>query len=49
MNTKPRLVVCAAIRRKSDLAIITGARHYDNIMRATAEREGGVREQWLFG
>jgi hypothetical protein len=42
-----RYVVCAAIRRASDGAIICGVRHYDALMRATANREGGVREQWL--
>jgi hypothetical protein len=46
-DSTQKFVVCAAIRRKSDKAIIAGARHYDGIMRATANREGGVREQWL--
>lgn len=40
----PRWVVCAAIRK--DGAIITGARHFDQIMRDQINRSGG-RTAWL--
>jgi len=37
-------VVCAACRRKSDGLIVTGARHYDPIMRAVMNQTGGPAE-----
>lgn len=32
MPTTPPRIVCAAIRRRTDGSIITGARHFDSIM-----------------
>lgn len=46
MNTKQRVVVCAAIRRK-DGKIVCGARHYDAVMRGQILRGGKRPNKWL--